>query len=452
MNSHTRALSSLLSTPHTSAGAEARAANAAATPTAAPGMDFASLMGARVQATQSAQASAAQRQQSTPADTSHRSSGSSSSNSSSTNATAQDQARALNVRRERERVQDRAADHRAQQAAAAARQQAARPAGTPPANAGQLADVEAQASEGEHESNAVADHDRQLTTTPLAEWLASLNPATMQLAPAAGESTQGDSLAATAGEETPAVAGTPQRNANGLRRSGAHAAGTGAEGEAAGRLAAPNERVEWPAQTQQAAPETQAATSTAGTPGAGPAAAKTNADALAAAVTSLTDPTASASPAAEAPAATAVDVPTPATDADFPDVLATQVSVLVKDGVQRAELHLNPAEMGPISVQIAVDGSQAQVDFAAAAGATRELIENSLPLLAAALHEAGLTLAGGGVFEHGRHAGGAGHDGSPSSQRGNGSGRDTGTLEGAAASQQPAARRVAHRGMLDLYA
>lgn len=452
MNTHTRALSSLLSTPHTSASAEARTANAAATPTAEPGMDFASLMGARVQATQSAQASAAQRQPSAPADTSHRSNSGNNNSSSSTNATAQDQARALNERRERERVQDRAADHRAQQAAAAARQQAARPAGSPSANAGRPAATEAQATEGENENNTVASDDRQLTTTPLAEWLASLNPATMQLAPATGESAPSDSLAATAGEEPPVVAGAPQRNATGLRRSGAHAAGTGAEGEATSRLAAPNERFEWPAQ-MQAAQENQAATGSAGTAGAGPVAAKSNADAMAAAVTNLTDPTAGASPAAEAPAATAVDVPTPATDADFPDVLATQVSVLVKDGVQRAELHLNPAEMGPISVQIAVDGSQAQVDFAATAGATRELIENSLPMLAAALHEAGLTLAGGGVFEHGRHAGGAGHDGaSPSSQRGNGNGRDTGTLEGTAASQQPAARRVAHRGMLDLYA
>jgi flagellar hook-length control protein FliK len=178
------------------------------------------------------------------------------------------------------------------------------------------------------------------------------------------------------------------------------------------------------------------------------AAAKTGAEALA----GVTDLTATNTHHSEAPTPTAVDMPTPTADPDFPDVFATQVSVLVKDGVQQAELHLNPAEMGPIAVQIAVDGSQAQVDFAAATGATRELIETSLPMLAAALHEAGLTLAGGGVFEHGRHASHTGHGGagSSSSQRG-GEGQGTTVVEGAT-TPQAATRRVAVRGAVDLYA
>jgi flagellar hook-length control protein FliK len=68
--------------------------------------------------------------------------------------------------------------------------------------------------------------------------------------------------------------------------------------------------------------------------------------------------------------------------------------------VQTARLQLNPAEMGPISVQIALDGSAARVDFQADVAATREVIEASLPALAGALQDAGLTLAGGGVFQH----------------------------------------------------
>lgn len=92
-----------------------------------------------------------------------------------------------------------------------------------------------------------------------------------------------------------------------------------------------------------------------------------------------------------------VDVP--ADSPDFPEALATQVGYLVRDGVQQARLTLNPAEMGSVTVQIAVQGQQAQVDFAAASAATRAALENSLSHLAAALQEAGLTLSGGGVSQ-----------------------------------------------------
>jgi len=112
--------------------------------------------------------------------------------------------------------------------------------------------------------------------------------------------------------------------------------------------------------------------------------------------------------AAEAAAPTVVDVPTPATAPEFPKELGVQISVLAKDGVQQAELHLNPADMGPISVQIALDGTQAQVNFGVDSAATRQIIEGGLPELAAALRDAGFTLSGGGVHQQaqGRREGG----------------------------------------------
>lgn len=431
MNTNTRALSALLPT----ANAAASESRAAAAPVA-PGMDFASLMSARVQATQSAQASTAQQQHATPSDVSHRNAG---------NTAAQDQTRALADRRERERVQDRAADNRAQQAATEVRQQAARSSAARQANTAKPAAVEAQEAVGEEDTNPAITDDKPLATTPLAEWLASLNPATMQLPPEQGDgATTEDALAAVDGHER--SPGGAQRNA-GLRR-GTNAADADAAGDTKNAAEA-DERFELPAQAQ-AAVDAQATQLAARTEGAASAASKSSPDAMAA-VTDITAPTPGATGPSEATASTQLDVPTPATDADFPDVLATQVSVLVKDGVQQAELHLNPAEMGPISVQIAVDGSQAQVDFAAATGATRELIETSLPMLAAALHEAGLTLVGGGVFEHGRHAGGTAHDGASSSSQRGGAQRQGDPVEATAASQ-PAARRVAMRGTVDLYA
>ena len=91
---------------------------------------------------------------------------------------------------------------------------------------------------------------------------------------------------------------------------------------------------------------------------------------------------------------------TPVTSPQFADELADKVRMFVSkvqdDGPMTAELHLNPAEMGPINVRIAVDGQNAQVDFAAAAQETRKAIEASLAQLSSALDEVGLSLTGGG--------------------------------------------------------
>ncbi len=110
-----------------------------------------------------------------------------------------------------------------------------------------------------------------------------------------------------------------------------------------------------------------------------------------------------------------VQVSTPADAPEFREALGVQVSLLARDGVQRAELHLNPAEMGPISVHIVMDGAQARVDFGADSATTRELIESGLPELAAALRDAGFTLAGGGVSQH--SAGSQGSSPNPSDSR-----------------------------------
>ena len=118
--------------------------------------------------------------------------------------------------------------------------------------------------------------------------------------------------------------------------------------------------------------------------------------------------TGAAAPAAapfEARLAAALD------SAAFAPALATQIKWLVHEGVQHARLSLNPAEMGPLAVQIVLEGTQARIDFSAALGATRAAIEASLPTLAAALHDSGLTLAGGGVFDGAPHHGAQGERG-----------------------------------------
>nr|HET7858535.1 flagellar hook-length control protein FliK [Caldimonas sp.] len=101
-----------------------------------------------------------------------------------------------------------------------------------------------------------------------------------------------------------------------------------------------------------------------------------------------------ASPPAALALATPIDSP------DFAAALGVQVSVLARDGVQHAELHLHPVETGPVSIRIELDGTNARIDFGADLAATRHAIEQGLPELASALRDAGLTLAGGGVSQH----------------------------------------------------
>jgi flagellar hook-length control protein FliK len=104
---------------------------------------------------------------------------------------------------------------------------------------------------------------------------------------------------------------------------------------------------------------------------------------------------------AEQPGATTASavLETPFDSPDFAPALGARVSVLASNGIEQAELHLNPRDMGPISVQIALDGQLATVHFGADVSATRSALESSWPQLASALSEAGFTLAGGGVSE-----------------------------------------------------
>lgn len=146
-----------------------------------------------------------------------------------------------------------------------------------------------------------------------------------------------------------------------------------------------------------------------------------------------------------------VPLPTPLDDPGFGAALGAQVTLLVRDGVEEARLQLNPAEMGPVTVKIALDGARATVEFSADLAATRQVLEQTLPDLAAALHDQGLMLAGGGVFEPPR-------DGrqDPARDDGRGQPREPGR-GGPAGGDAPAAgaaapRAGARRGLLDTYA
>jgi flagellar hook-length control protein FliK len=114
----------------------------------------------------------------------------------------------------------------------------------------------------------------------------------------------------------------------------------------------------------------------------------------------------SAGPASAAPASGAPATATPVVDTavsqdirrpEFVPVFSARIATLVQEGVEQARVHLNPVDMGPVSLQLSMDGMQVRVDMTAEVAATRLVLEQALPTLAGALREAGFTLSGGGV-------------------------------------------------------
>ena len=144
----------------------------------------------------------------------------------------------------------------------------------------------------------------------------------------------------------------------------------------------------------------------------------------------------------------AIALSTPVESPDFSRALGVHVSVLAQGGVQQAELRLNPAEMGPVSIHITIDGTQARVEFGADLAATRQAIEAGLPELAGALRDAGFTLAGGGVAQHSSQ--GRGGDGGDGDREGDG--RRGGRRVAVERAAPRALRRVVSAGGVDLYA
>jgi flagellar hook-length control protein FliK len=156
---------------------------------------------------------------------------------------------------------------------------------------------------------------------------------------------------------------------------------------------------------------------------------------------------------AEAPEAARAQLGPPLASPEFPPALGAQVSLFARSGVERATIEISPPEIGPISVQIALDGSAARVDFLADAAATRQVIEASLPTLASALREAGLTLSGGGVFQQPQSSAGSGGQGG-TGQPGHGHAGRPAAADDGQGGPGPATvlRTTAQRGLVDLVA
>ncbi len=76
-----------------------------------------------------------------------------------------------------------------------------------------------------------------------------------------------------------------------------------------------------------------------------------------------------------------------------------RVAWMANNGMQRAELQLDPPSLGRVDVTVVMKGEHAQVMFNADTSAGREVLESSMPRLRDALAENGITLADVNVSE-----------------------------------------------------
>ncbi|NYG33399.1 flagellar hook-length control protein FliK [Sphaerotilus montanus] len=160
-----------------------------------------------------------------------------------------------------------------------------------------------------------------------------------------------------------------------------------------------------PASSQAALADTTRPTAREPVQGARPAASPDPQTLLSAAVQAMTTAVA-ATPAVVvgrpvvAPAQAVIQ--TPVTQPGFSDevvVALVRQTGQAAQGRQEVTLHLNPVEMGPVSVSIELNGSAARIEFGASEALTRHHLEAALPGLTDALQAEGLSLVHGSVHE-----------------------------------------------------
>jgi flagellar hook-length control protein FliK len=138
---------------------------------------------------------------------------------------------------------------------------------------------------------------------------------------------------------------------------------------------------------------------------------------------------------------------TPPGQPGWDDALGERVLWMTGNGLKNAELRLNPAELGPVRVQISVDDGNATVSFSAQHPLTRDAIEQALPRLREMLADQGLSLQNADVSagRGGDHSGPPRQDDAP--------GFSPGAASPALQADGPALPELRHAvGLVDLFA
>lgn len=83
----------------------------------------------------------------------------------------------------------------------------------------------------------------------------------------------------------------------------------------------------------------------------------------------------------------------PVSQAGWGEAVGNRLMMMVNGRIQSANIHLNPAELGPIEIKVSVNQDQATVHFVSANSTVRDAIEDAFPRLKEMFSQNGLNLA-----------------------------------------------------------
>jgi len=135
--------------------------------------------------------------------------------------------------------------------------------------------------------------------------------------------------------------------------------------------------------------------------------------------TSAAAPNAAVQPATSAQAGSSprMTLTVPVGSPAWGDAFSDRMALALQNRQPVAELHLNPPNLGPVEIQVSMNGDQASLSFFSPHAPVREAIQSAMPRLTEALAESGVSL--GNVFvgaqsQHERHSRDDARDGSRS--------------------------------------
>mgnify|MGYP000498302379 CR=1 FL=1 len=143
------------------------------------------------------------------------------------------------------------------------------------------------------------------------------------------------------------------------------------------------------------------------------------------------------------------DVPGNIQQPAWQQALSERVVMLGRQDIKQAELHLHPAELGPVNIRIETARDQAAIQFAAVNADTREALEAALPRLREYFNQQGMNLVRADI-QH--HFGGQGQDPNQSGGSLFAPQTSVSTAEVQESLPQTTARAPSSDSLLDLYA
>ncbi|WP_405228964.1 flagellar hook-length control protein FliK [Lentisalinibacter sediminis] len=145
-------------------------------------------------------------------------------------------------------------------------------------------------------------------------------------------------------------------------------------------------------------------------------------------------------------------LPSPPGTPEFADQVAERVVWMAGQKLERAQIRLNPAHLGPIFVDVSVGEDGANITFTAQHAVTREALEQALPRLREMFSGSGLALAGADVSGQGPDTRRGGDDAGAAAGGETAPGSDvSGAADAEVVAETPVRSGPASRGLIDTY-